>query len=421
MSSESQLGLFESAPALETNLPGAPGRHQTVDATDQSRAAELNGDALASELEIPVEVLQLLAEPIKQSDVDELERDELAQAAFELDVEEKPLETEQRELVFTRFRILCAAYVAARRRGFPVRRLELYECMQELNALAATSDDALLTSTLGYEVADTYHPHRMDVQIAKRPTPRMAFNRDAYLAHALKLCYFQNKDGINERRLLSVLQLVRGAQAAANFRPGFALRMYRQYAAGGTVLDTSMGFGGRICGFIASPAVHYVGIDPATQTFEANVRLLNDLCDTERQSWTLINEPAEDVDADAWGIRETCDFAFTSPPYFSKEHYSDEPTQSWKRYGEIRAWVEGFLEPMMRLQFAALKAGATSRVNIAPVTIDGKEHPLDEYTRLAGIAAGFHFAATERFTLSRGYGQGVKKEAFEPMLVFRKP
>jgi hypothetical protein len=196
--------------------------------------------------------------------------------------------------------------------------------------------------------------------------------------------------------------------------------MYRLHAEGGVVLDTSMGFGGRIVGFLASKATHYVGIDPAVDTFARNSRLLNQLGDTERQSWTLIPAPAEDVDVDAWGLRSSCDFAFTSPPYFTKEHYSNEATQSWIRYPQIDAWCEGFLEPMMRLQYAALRRGGKSFVNIASVTIDGHEFPLADYTREAGIAAGFRFKGTQLFPISRGFGQGVKKEAFEPVLMFEK-
>jgi hypothetical protein len=41
--------------------------------------------------------------------------------------------------------------------------------------------------------------------------------------------------------------------------------------------------------------------------------------------------------------KESLDFAFTSPPYFDTEKYSNEKTQSYLKYKNINTWKEKFL------------------------------------------------------------------------------
>ena len=216
------------------------------------------------------------------------------------------------------------------------------------------------------------------------------------------------------------LLMVSGCQSLSNFRPGFAAYIYRQFCPpNAIVLDTSTGYGGRLVGFIGSGIDgFYIGIDPNTQTHAGNLRMAQELLFADRVE--LHNMPAEDVPHEA--VAGRCDFAFTSPPYFRKEHYSDEDTQSWKRYQTGDAWRDGFLLPMMALQYAALKPNCYAVVNIADVKIKSKTYPLAEWTIDAGKAAGFEFVRRDEFPLTRRFGAGMDDEvATEPVLVFRRP
>lgn len=185
------------------------------------------------------------------------------------------------------------------------------------------------------------------------------------------------------------------------------------------MLDASTGYGGRLVGFIASGINgFYIGIDPNTETHAGNLRMAQELGFSDRIE--LHNLPAEDVSHDV--VAGRCDFAFTSPPYFRKEHYSDEDTQSWVRYQTGDAWRDGFLAPMMALQHAALKPGCRSLVNIADVKIGSKTYPLVEWTRQAAARAGLAYERTLEFPLTRRFGAGMADEvATEPVLVFSKP
>jgi DNA modification methylase len=130
--------------------------------------------------------------------------------------------------------------------------------------------------------------------------------------------------------------------------------------------------------------------------------------------------PAEDVPHEL--VAERADFAFTSPPYFSKEHYGDDDTQSWQRYSTGDEWRDGFLAAMLALQFAALRSDRWAAVNIADVTIRGKRYPLHDWTVDVARAAGFEYVRTERFPLPRvpGTGADARDERFEPVIVLHK-
>jgi hypothetical protein len=320
---------------------------------------------------------------------------------------------------YSRAQIIDSALAHYRAAGFPFRSLPLHECMSQIERLAQTEGPSLRNSSIGYHVADTYHPHRFDVPIPGKKTPRQAFDDDALLRHAFSLIL---DDGgiITDASLLSTLGFVRGTQAAANFRPAFALLMYRKYAqAGDRVLDTSTGFGGRLVGFLASRCSEYVGIDPNSETTKRNRELTAALC-PEDKSVQLIEQPAEDVSVEQIGAG-SCGFAFTSPPYFGKERYSDEPTQSWKRYPDGEAWRDGFLRPMLQLQYDALQPGAHSVVNIADVKIGKDTFPLEAWCCEQAVAVGFEHERTDRFPLSRVPGQGEQSVRYEPLVVLRKP
>jgi hypothetical protein len=314
-------------------------------------------------------------------------------------------------------RIIDAAFNHFRATGFPYRNLPLHVSMQELNQLATTDPESLIGTNAGYQIADTYHPHRLLAAATKMKSPFESFGNDKLLRRAIKQ---ELESGKVPAGYFGFLSFVSGTQACSNFRPGFACHLYRTYCKpGAVVLDTSTGYGGRLIGFLASGlAGKYIGIDPNTLTHAGNAKLASDL--GFQDDVELYNLPAEDVDIEL--VRNRCDFAFTSPPYFCKEIYSSEGTQSCNRYSTGEDWRIGFLVPMLRLQFAALKAGATSIINIADVNIGSATYPLAEWTRSAAKEVGFQYIKTDEFPMQHRVGAGMGDEvATEPVIVLVKP
>ena len=325
------------------------------------------------------------------------------------------------DVIYSQDEIIEAAFTWFRANGFPYRNLAPHVSMQQINKLLQTEPENLINSNVAYHVADTYHPHRFHVQAEYEGglmlSPFMSFNDDRRFRRALSKTI--EYGGSIPQEMFGKMSMTNTTQAAANFRPGFAAYIYRQFCPdNATVLDTSTGYGGRLVGFIGSGrAGFYIGIDPNVETHAGNLRMADELGFSDKIE--LHNLPAEDVLHDT--VAGRCDFAFTSPPYFCKEHYSEDDTQSWKRYPTGDEWREGFLVPMMALQYAALKDGSYSIVNIADVKIKSKTYPLVEWTKQAASLAGLRYIRTLEFPLTRRFGAGHDDEvAIEPALVFQR-
>jgi len=312
--------------------------------------------------------------------------------------------------VFTEDEVKAAAWAFFRDHGVQHRELAAFEVMSQINALARNVGNA----SSFVAVADWKQAHRYDAEVEGKIKLASGLEKRDVVEKAVGISI---GDGVKVTRwgAQSRAGMIKNVQVAKNFWPAVARDIYRRFG-GGRVLDTSTGYGGRLVGALASGCVsHYVGIDPNAETCEGNAELLREL---GKESFaTIINAPAEIVNASAVGV---VDMAFTSPPYFTKEHYSDEETQSWKRYGEsFEAWCNGFLQPMMALTFECLKSGGTAVVNVEDVTIKSKTHPLVEATEEAGTRAGFELLESSTIPMPRN-ASWIEKAPDESLLVFRK-
>lgn len=315
---------------------------------------------------------------------------------------------------FTTEEIVEDAIAWFRAHGFPYPSPCVHVAKQAINALSRS--DELATTETATRIADMWCPHRYERRAGKMKTPVEAFNDDRLLRWAIA---FALNNGVSVgTKYLAQLSIASGTQACANFRPGFAAWLYRRFCkAGDRVLDCSHGFGGRLVGFLAARVPqHYVGIDPCTQTSEGVGRMARELGVADRV--TLIRKPAEDVTPDEVGQVQ---FAFTSPPYWDREHYSNESTNSCNRYATGAAWREDFLHPMLALQFACLVSGGRAVVNIA--ALDQGAVPLDKWTIEEGESVGFVLSHVEEFSLPiaprLGHESGAPKN--EPVIVLVKP
>ncbi len=227
--------------------------------------------------------------------------------------EDEPENIVSEHLIFSKESIAESAFSYYRKSGFPYPRLELHEQKQELNQLAQTAGDALKTTRLGYQIADTYNKHRFHAAAIKMASPYDSFQDDKKLNKAIRWHLESSRLSTN---FFGALSLVSGTQACSNFRPGFAKLLYDKYApSNAKVFDSSTGYGGRLVGFLASNCSEYIGTDPNVPTFKANQEMVKSI--GQHKKVTLFNSPIEDLDVKKY--KNYCDFAFTSPPYFVKE------------------------------------------------------------------------------------------------------
>jgi hypothetical protein len=268
----------------------------------------------------------------------------------------------------------------------------------------------------GSRIADAYHPHRFTASALGKRSPLQAFDDDRLLRRAIELQL--ESGGIGDG--LSVLAVVSWTQGVSNFRPAYAAYIYKKYCHKnpGKVLDICAGYGGRLVGAIASGALAmYVGIGANIETVEANRRLAADLGFSEKMN--LIHAACEDVQLS--DIDSGFDLSSTSPPYFCKEIYSNESTQSCHRYPTPERWRDRFLLPAMKMQAAVLKPGGFVVVNVADVKIEDKLVPLERWTIECGKAAGLRYQGQEHpYELNYRFGSQGDGIAREPVFVFEK-
>lgn len=170
---------------------------------------------------------------------------------------------------------------------------------------------------------------------------------------------------------------------ATQFKPSVAKSLY-DYFKPETVLDFSMGWGDRLAGFYAGETTkHYIGLDPRTENHEF-YNQQREFYDKHRSFFEeektseFHKSPAEDFDFTSY--ENTVDLIFTSPPYFSVEHYGHDDTQSWIRYKEIDAWNKNFLHKTLGNLIPTLKKGGVMIINISDIKSKTKGTPWMEIT-----------------------------------------
>ena len=205
---------------------------------------------------------------------------------------------------------------------------------------------------------------------------------------------------------------------ASQFKPSIAKAFY-DYFGSVNVLDFSAGWGDRLAGFYCGETTsHYVGLDPNTlnhPNYERQVEFY-------KKHQTFFEEdkyvdmfccPAEDfTDYDLYN--DYFDTIFTSPPYFDVEKYSDEDTQSYKRYKTIDSWNKNFLHETLRLIIPTLKENGILAINIADVYHESVKgyvditNAMNDYIKSQGLKyeGCIGMEMTKRFN-SAGAGKAV--------------
>jgi hypothetical protein len=188
----------------------------------------------------------------------------------------------------------------------------------------------------------------------------------------------------------------------------------------GNVYDYSAGYGGRMLGITTSNMrYNYQCIDPNTETVQ-HLTYLSELIEQavgNKGSITQsVSEEYEPMDID---------LAFSSPPYFNLEKYSDEPTQCMVRYTTLDEWFDGYVVPTMKNIHKGLNSDGVFATNIADYKSYGnKEYAVCERWIATAEKLGFIHQGTIKMMLNTRPGVGNDKvagrEKFEGVYVFTK-
>ena len=184
------------------------------------------------------------------------------------------------------------------------------------------------------------------------------------------------------------------------------------------------GFGGRMLGALSSKNNYrYVGTDPCTETMY-HLHQLGEYIEqvTGREdSYELHCCGSEEFR----GPKNSIDFAFSSPPYFNLEVYSDEPTQCFNKFPELEEWLEGYVRATIKNIKYMLKPGKFYAVNIADFKVGSGQVVayVDEWIRISGeegmpLFDTVYLGVTARAGSAEQAAGELKKEN---ILIFKKP
>ena len=273
-----------------------------------------------------------------------------------------------------------------------------------------------------------WFPNMQDAKTRSNDTVsiRSRFMHDAKLKRAIKLCYVHRDEGAESvipRNLRRALELVNGG-TIQNFKPMNARAVWEYICPTmwGNVLDFSSGYGGRMLGAMTSRmAYNYTGIDPNTRTFQG-LEALGTLLDEQGQGrgFSMNCMPSEEFDPEPGFY----DAAFSSPPYFNLETYTDEPTQCMNRYTNLDLWFDGYVAPTLEMIHRALAADAIYAVNIADYKTGKDQFAIVDQWKDLSEKVGFKYVETIDMLLNVRPGVGNNKlgKAYksEGIYVFRR-
>lgn len=254
-------------------------------------------------------------------------------------------------------------------------------------------------------------------------------------------------------------------QPAVNFPPLTAKYLYERFTEHCkdqevvTIYDPSAGWGGRILGAMSvcdDRFVHYVGTDPNTDNFPTFLESggkYGSLADfynkktyrgnsffSQTNTYEMFRLGSEVIGTDERfaKYRGQIDLIFTSPPYFNREAYSEDPTQSYKKFSNYDSWRDGFLRPTLTTCVQYLKNNRYLLWNIADLLIKGEYLPLEKDSKDILESLGMKYMYTVKMALEPMPGQnrvdenGIPKcknfckvngkvMKYEPVFVFYKP
>lgn len=300
---------------------------------------------------------------------------------------------------------------------------EIEKCVEK--KVPSVQDSAVIKFNQGASLCRDIFPNLREVNCKGSIDNNLVdrFNNPHKLRKAVKFCltHKNTNSPVTPSGVRDGLYLI-GGNVATNFKPMLAKAIYETFLpTGGSILDYSAGFGGRMLGALTSKNdYHYVGLEPNSETFKH----LNELGELVKKvkpnsSYNVYKAGSETV---RW--EEPCfDFAFSSPPYFSLEKYCDEETQSYIKYPTLDEWFDGYVIPTINNIYNSLKADRFYAVNIADFNVGKTKVEFVKRWKEESTKAGFEYVKNIPMKIQTRRGVGHEdntKQKEEGIFVFYK-
>ncbi len=253
------------------------------------------------------------------------------------------------------------------------------------------------------------------------------------------------------------------SQYAVQFPPLIAKYLYEHYLPDGPsiVWDPSMGWGGRLLGMLSckdAKEITYLGCDPNTEhNLEDGRTKYHEVYDfycryidkggifsqdhNAFEFWQCGSEVIQ-FNERFQQYKGKVDLVMTSCPYFLKERYSDDETQSCNKFPVYQDWKTGFLYETLKTAYQWLKPGGYLIWNISDVKLGNEILPLVQDSFDICRYLGFNHMETLKLSLAQMPGsgridtegnakakytykiknsKGIMTMKYEPIMCFQKP
>ena len=224
-------------------------------------------------------------------------------------------------------------------------------------------------------------------------------------------------------------------QPAVNFPPLTARYLYETFTEHIddkdelVIYDPSSGWGGRLLGALSCKddrTIHYIGTDPNQENwicdeYPSKYHALGEFYNTKTYRGNSFFSSTNTFEVHAYGSEEigkhmtkSVDLVFTSPPYFNREAYSDDQTQSYKKFSVYDSWRDGFLKPTLETCVKWLKSDRYMLWNIADIKIGGEYITLEKDSRDILEKLGMKYIKTIKMAMEGMPGQNRLDESGKP-------
>lgn len=256
-----------------------------------------------------------------------------------------------------------------------------------------------------------FNPHRLTTKTKKSKISIFeAFKTKNFQSGFSRLILAAYEKYTKSEAIYQLIQYgVQGVQYVNEFPPHIARDLYLEYKldANSKILDPCAGWGGRMLG-ASAVSNSYTCFEPSTQTYKG----LNELFQFIKNMNSDFNAEIHCLPFEKSNLKNNeFDFAFTSPPYYDTEEYSNEETNSLIAYNTFEKWCEMFYLPMIEKTMNSLKKDCSFVINIG-----SRIYPLNEV-----LINNF----SEKYEISKGKdrlsgkGSGLKDNTKEGETFYR--
>jgi len=177
------------------------------------------------------------------------------------------------------------------------------------------------------------------------------FREKPYIQKVLE--YFKKTRPHNSAERVWRLVLTLYFSNVAIYKPLNAMGIYKQFSPK-SVLDFTMGWGGRLVGACALDIPNYIGIDLNKNLEDPYKEMVAMLAPMTKTNIKLFFSDALSIDYSKLDY----DMVFTSPPYYNTETYTGTPTLTKEE------WKNNFYKPIFEKTWKYLKKGGHFIINV---------------------------------------------------------